>query len=145
MTDASGADRRQQWVLVVRRSFGIADEVSHEDARGVLVEVIEAQLRASGWQRAPHAVAGPMVDVLMAFGANDCLDEKFLPVELPDSGDAPARRDLAHRLVDEGMTRVDPEHLVFDARGEQAPEVVATAEVALGRVFEYVRAQPLDG
>jgi hypothetical protein len=38
MNAESGSHRQQRWLLVVRRSFGISDLVSNEEARNALIE-----------------------------------------------------------------------------------------------------------
>ena len=50
-------------------------------------------------------------------------------------------RETAYRLLEMGMTVVDPERLVFDAGFEYPPEVVAAAQQVLDRVGRYLREQ----
>jgi hypothetical protein len=57
MTTESDPIRQQEWAIAVRRSFGIPDLMSHEDARMALVELLESELRENGWLSAPRAVA----------------------------------------------------------------------------------------
>lgn len=144
MTAASDADRQQEWILIVRRSFGISDLASGEDARRALVGFLEEQLQENGWHSATHAVADALTNALMAFGTTGELDDRLLAVELDVSADDITVRDAALQLVGEGMTVVDPEHLAYDVRGDYPPAIVATAEVALQRVFHYAREQPFD-
>jgi hypothetical protein len=68
----------------------------------------------------------------MALATSGDVDDRLLP-----AGDA------AYRLLYEGTTLVDPQHLVFDVMSEYPPEVVAVAQQALDRVGHYVREQPL--
>ena len=70
MTAESASNRQQQWALVVRRSFGISDRVADEEAREALIGSLEDQLRENGWQSPTRGIAEPMVDALMALGAN---------------------------------------------------------------------------
>jgi len=130
MTSESASDR-QEWKLVVRRSFGISDIVGNEDAREALIGSFEDQLRVNGWQIPPRETAEPIVDALLALGAIGDLDDPTFTV-----------RDAAFRLLDKGMSIIDPEHLVFDVRFEYPPEVFATCEQVLDRVCQYVRDQP---
>lgn len=141
MTAESASDRQLQWVLVVRRSFEIPDHVDNEDARRALVRKLEEHLHQNGWQSATRAIAEPMVDALMAFGASGDFDDRLLPVDLDVSSETFVTRDAAHRLIDNGMMTVDPQHLVFDVTSEYPPEVIAVAEIVLDRVFQYAREQ----
>jgi hypothetical protein len=144
MTSDSPSDRHQQWMLVARRSYGIPESVGESDARRILVGHIERQLQESGWWSAPHAIAQPMLDALIALGANGELDDQVLPAELRVPAEGVTTRDAAHRLLDKGRSEVDPEYLVFDARSEYPPEVVAVAQQVLDLILEYLREQPLD-
>ena len=132
MTAESASDRQQQWALVVRRSFGIPDPVSNEDAREALIGSLRDQLHENGWQSPTRGTAEPIVDALIAFGTSGDLDDRLLP-----PGDA------AYRLIDKGLSAVDPEHLVFDMMFEYPPEVVAAIQQLLDRVSQYVREQSL--
>jgi hypothetical protein len=134
MTAESASDRQQRWALVVRRSFGISDVVSHEDAREVLIGFLLDQLYRDGWQSPTRGTAEPIVDALIAFGASDDLDDRLL---LP--------RDAANRLIDKGLSEIDPEHLVFDMMFEYPPEVVAATQQLLDRISQYLREQSLSG
>jgi hypothetical protein len=133
MTTESDPIREQQWAVVVRRSFGIPDLMSHEDARRALVKSLEAELRENGRLSATRAVADPMADALLAFGASSDFDDQLLFADPPT--------EAVHRLVAEGLMVVDPEHLAFDVRGEYPPEVVAVAQIALVRVVQSAREQ----
>ncbi len=119
------ASAGEQWELVVRRSFGIADVVTARDAREVLIGHLEDQLHANGWQNPTRAVAEPILDAFMALGATGDLDDQ-----------------TAYRLIEQGMTVVDPVHLVFDVRGEYPPEVVAAARQLVDRVGRYAGGLP---
>ncbi len=141
MTAESASDRQLQWELVVRRSFGISDLVADNDARETLIGCFEDQLRANGWQSLTRGIAEPIVSALMVLGANGELDD-YLPAELGLSVATFTSRDAAYRLLDHGMTVVDPEHLVFDMMSEFPPEVVATAQQVLYRIGQYARQQP---
>jgi hypothetical protein len=134
MATESGSPRQERWTLAVRRSFGIPDLASSEDARKTLVNALEDALRNNGWVTATHAVADPMADALLAFGAASDFDDELLGAEPPT--------EAAHRLVAKGLMVVDPEHLAYDVRGEYPPEVVAVAELALVRVMQCIREQP---
>jgi hypothetical protein len=142
MTAESVSDRQQQWVLVVRRSFEISDVVSDEDARKALIGHLQEQLEGNGWQSPTRGIAEPLVDALMALGASGDIDDQLLPAGLGVSAPTFTTRDAAYRLLDKGLTVVDPEHLVFDSMSELPSEVVGTAQQILDRVFEYVRKQP---
>jgi hypothetical protein len=131
LTSDSASDRQEQWEIVVRRSFGVSDLVSKSEARETLIRVFEDELQVSGWHSAPRAVAQPLVDSLMVLEViGDLSDPTF------------TTRDRAHRLVGHGIGVVDPEHLVYDARFEYPPEIVAAAQQMLARVEQYVREQP---
>jgi hypothetical protein len=134
MTTESDPIRQQEWAIAVRRSFGIPDLMSHEDARMALVELLESELRENGWLSAPRAVAHPMADALLAFGASSDFDHQLI-IEDPPT-------EAAHWLVAKGLMEVDPEGLAFDVRGEYPPEVVAVAQIALVRVVQSVRERP---
>jgi hypothetical protein len=126
VTAESASDRERQWALAVRRSFGIPDFVSNEDAREALIVNLEDLLQESGWRSAKRGICEPMVDALLALEARADLGV----------------REGASRLIGKGITVVDPERLVFDARFEYPPEVVAVAQQALDRVDHYVRERP---
>ncbi len=132
MTTESASRRQEQWVLCVRRSFGISDLAADEEAREALIENLEGQLRGNGWRSSNHGVAEPMVDALLALWASEHLDERLVP-----------RSDAAYRLLDRGTSVVDPEHLVFDVTSEYPPEVVAVAQRVVDQVGDYAREQPL--
>lgn len=134
MTTESDPIRQQQWAQAVRRSFGIPDLMSHEDARRTLAKSLEEELRRHGWLSATRAVADPMADALLTLGAHSDFDDQWLLTDPPT--------EAAHRLVANGLLVVDPEHLVFDERGEHPPEVVAVAQLALVRVIESAREHP---
>lgn len=142
MTAESASDRQEQWVLVVRRSFGIPDLVGKEDARRALIQCCQEQLEDNGWQGPARAIAEPMMDSLLAFGANGEFDDPVFPSEQSVSASPFNTRDAAHRLIDKGMTVVDPEHLVFDTISEYPPEVLAAAQRVLDRVSQYLGMEP---
>jgi hypothetical protein len=122
----STSDRREQWVIVVRRSFGISDVVAHNDAREILIGLFENELQVTGWQSAPRAVAQPVVDSLLLVDV------------IGDLNDATSTtRDRANRVVENGIAVVDPEHLVLDTRMGYPPEIVAAAQQMLERVEKY--------
>ena len=73
------------------------------------------------------------MDALIAFGVGGDLDDSLLP-----PGDA------ANRLIDEGLSEIDPEHLVFDMMFEYPPEVVEAIQQLLDRVSQYLRDQSLS-
>jgi hypothetical protein len=135
-------DRHEQWVLVVRRSFGVSDDVGAEDARHALVASFEEQLHRSGWQDSPRAIADPMVEALIMLGASGDFDEYLVTAN--DEENAASTRDAARRLIEQGRTVVDPEHLVLDRSGEYPVEVVVAMERVLNQVALYVREQPFD-
>jgi hypothetical protein len=145
VTSESASDRQQQWRVLARRSFGIAESVGDEEARRILVSRIETQLLENGWRSAPHAIAEPMLDAFVALGASGDFDNQILRAELRVSTDVVTTRDAPHRLIDKGISEVDPEYLVFDRRGEYPPEIVATAQQILDLIFEYIRELPVDG
>jgi hypothetical protein len=132
MTAESASDRQQQWVRIVRRSFGVPDLIPHAEARNALIGSLEDQLRENGWRSPTREIAEPMVDALMGLGAGEDVDDRLLPAA-----------DAAHRLLEKGTTVVDPQHLVFDMMSEYPPEVVAVAQQVLDRVGQYVREQPV--
>lgn len=142
MTAESATDRQRRWELVVRRSFEISDLVSHDDARRILIGQLQAQLEENGWQSPTRGTAEPIVDALMALGANEEIVDHLLPVGTGYSVPPFTTRDAAYRLLDRGLTVVDPEHLVFDPMSELPPEVVGTAQQVLDRICDYVRKQP---
>ena len=132
LNSGSASDRQEQWEVIVRRSFGIADFVAKNEARETLIRFFEDELRVSGWHSAPRSVAQPLADSLMVREViGDLSDPAF------------TTRDRAHRLVGHGIGVVDPEHLVYDARFEYPPEIIAAAQQMLARVEQYVREQPL--
>jgi hypothetical protein len=134
MTSESDSIRQQQWVLAVLRTFGIPDMMSNDDARRALVGSLEEQLQENGWLSATRAVADPMAEALLAFGATSDLDDLLSSTDLP--------AEAAHRLISNGMTVVDPEHLALDVRGEYPPEVVVVAQLILVRAMQCVREHP---
>jgi hypothetical protein len=144
MTSESASDRQQTWTFLARRSFGIPESVGDEDARRILVSHIEIQLQENGWRSAPHAVAEPMLDALIALGASGDLDDQMLPEELRVPAESVNTRDAAHRILDKGISVVDPEYLVYDTRSEYPPEIVAVAQQVLDLIFAYIREQPFD-
>jgi hypothetical protein len=134
MTAESASDRQQQWALVVRRAFGIPDLFVDEDAREALIGYLGDQLEENGWQNPTRGVCEPILDALMGLGAIGDLDDRLLSAE--------PRRAAAYQLLDTGLSKVDPQHLVFDASFEYPPEVVALAQQVLDRVGRYLREQP---
>lgn len=144
MTAESASYRQHQWALVLRRSFGIPDLVDDDGARQALIASFQNQLQETGWQGPTRAIAEPLVTALMALEASGDLDDRLLPAGLGASGDAPITPDAASRLIDRGMTVVDPEHLVFDVMGNYPTEVVVVAQQVLDRVCQHVREQPFS-
>jgi hypothetical protein len=142
MTAESDSNRRQQWELVVRRSFGIPDVVPNEDVRRALIGRFEDQLRENGWQSPTRAIAEPIVDILMLLGAIGDPDDDLLLAELRLSAESSTTSDTANRFLDRGVTLIDPEHLVFGVGGEYPPEVVAAVQQALSRVGRCMREEP---
>ena len=81
----------------------------------------------------PHTgTAEPIVDALWAFETSGDHDDGLL-----------SPRDAACRLIDRGLSVIDPEHLVFDVLFQYPPEVVAAVEQVLARVSQYMREQSL--
>jgi hypothetical protein len=144
MTSESAPDPQQHWTFLARRTFGIDEAIGDEEAKRILVSRIEMQLQENGWQNAPHAVAAPMLDALIALGASGDLDDLMLQTELRGSAESVTTRDAAHRLLAKGISVIDPEYLVYDARAEYPPELVAAAQQVLDRVSAYVREQSID-
>jgi hypothetical protein len=133
MTSESASERQEQWERDVRRSFEISDLVADTEAREALIRFFEDELQVSGWNSAPRSVAQPLVDSLMAREViGDPSDLTF------------TTRDRALRLVGHGIGVIDPEHLVYDARFEYPPEIVAAAQQMLARVEQYVRERQLS-
>jgi hypothetical protein len=136
MNAESGSHRQQQWLLVVRRSFGISDLVSNEEGRNALIENFQVDLRENGWQNPTRGMCEPLLDALLAMGASGDLADRLLAAEVP--------RDAAYRLIDKGIAEVDPMHLVFDKRFEYPPEAVAATQQVLDRIMHYLREHPFD-
>jgi hypothetical protein len=129
MNTESDSSREEQWILLVRRSFGISDLVSAQDAREELIGSLQNQLHANGWRSPSRGIAEPMVDALMTLGAN--ADWQGFPLE-PDA---------ALKLIDNGLAEIDPEHLAFDMRFAYPSEVVGAAQQVLDKIAIYVREQ----
>lgn len=142
MSDESDSDRQQQWVLSVRRSFGISDLVGDEDARKEIVRCFEERLRENGWQIATRAISDPLVEAMIVMGASGDLDDLLLVAEQSISAETSPTRDAAHRVIDRGLTIVDPEHLAFDVRSGHPSEIVTTADDVLYQVLQYMREHP---
>ena len=122
--------RQEQWVIVVRRSFGISDVVADNDARETLIRFFEGELQVTGWQSAPRAVAQPLVDSLLLLDViGDLNDSTF------------TTRDRANHVVANGIAVVDPEHLVLDTRFGYPPEIVAAVQQMLAWVEKYLGQQ----
>jgi hypothetical protein len=85
-----------------------------------------------------------MLDALIALGASGDLDDQMLPEELRVPAESVNTRDAAHRILDKGISVVDPEYLVYDTRSEYPPEIVAVAQQVLDLIFAYIREQPFD-
>ena len=136
MNAESGSDRQQRWLLVVRRSFGISDLVSNEEARRALIEAFRDDLQENGWPNPTRGMCEPLLDALLAMGASGALEDRLLAADVP--------QDAAYRLIDTGIAEVDPMHLVFDRRFEYPPEAVAAAQQVLDQVFQYLREHPFD-
>jgi hypothetical protein len=142
MSAESASDRQRQWELVVRHSFGISDGASDQDAWNEVTKCFEEKLRENGWQETPRGIAEPMVNALVALGADGELDDYFAPAALsPPETAAFTTRDPAHRLLDKGLGSVDPEHLAFGVMFEYPDEVIATAQQVLDQVGHYMREQ----
>jgi hypothetical protein len=135
MNAESGSHRQQQWLLVVRRSFGISDLVSNEEARNALIQSFQDDLQENGWQNPTRGMCEPLLDALLAMGASGDLADRLV-AEVP--------RDAAYRLIDTGIAEVDPMHLVFDKRFEYPPEAVAASQQVLDRIFQYQCEHPFD-
>lgn len=143
MSPPSASNGQAQWALVVRRSFGIPDLVAEDDARTALIGSVEERLHENGWQSPAHQIAELMVEALLALGASGSPDEALFGAER-DLVDATfAGQDPAHRLLNQGMTVADPEHLDWDVMSEPPPELVATAQQVLERIGRYVQEHPL--
>jgi hypothetical protein len=136
MNAESDPHRQLQWLLVVRRSFGISDFVSNEEARNALIENFQDNLQENGWQNPTRGMCEPLLDALLAMGESGDLADRLLAAEAP--------RDAAYRLIDKGIAEVDPMHLVFDKRFEYPPEAVAATQQVLDRVIQYLREHPFD-
>ncbi|MGH8996784.1 MAG: hypothetical protein ACRDYB_12275 [Acidimicrobiales bacterium] len=145
MTAESASDRQEQWVFVVRRSFGIPDLVAEHEAREAIVGSLEDQLRQNGWKSPARGIAEPMVDALMAMGASGDLYDRLIQGELALTAASFTGRDAAYQLIEMGMGIVDPETLIFDLMNDYPIEVVAAAQQALELVGQYVREQPFGG
>lgn len=130
MAQGSVSGGQEGWHMVVRRSFGIPDLASHEDAREALVRCFEDELEECGWQSAPRAVAQPLADSLMLREAVGNLDDPALTT-----------LDRANRLIAHGIEVIDPEHLVYEGGFDYPPEIVVAAQEMLARVEQYVREQ----
>jgi hypothetical protein len=143
MTGESTSDRQELWVLVVRRSFEIPDQVDNKDAREVLIGHLLEQLQENEWPSPLRATAQPIVDALMALGASGDIDDQLLSAGLGLS--TLNTRDVARRVLGRAMTVADPERLVFDALSDFPPEVVAATQQMLDRVCQYVSEQPFGG
>ena len=128
MSSDSASNRQQEWELVVRRSFEISDFVALDEARETLISCFERHLEANGWQGAPRAIAQPIVDSLMLLEVAGGLSDPTF-----------ATRDGAHRILAHGISVVDPERLVYDARFEYPPEIVATTQQMLVQIVRYAR------
>jgi hypothetical protein len=85
-----------------------------------------------------------MLDALIALGASGDLDDQMLPAELRVSAENVNARDAAHRVLDKGISVIDPEYLMYDTRDEYPPEIVAAAQQVLDLIFAYIREQPFD-
>jgi hypothetical protein len=142
MNAESASDRQRQWVLVVRRSFEISDVVSSEDARSELIRHFQDQLEENGWDLPTRGIAEPIMDALVALGASGDRDDQLLPTGIDLSASSFTTREAAYRLLEKGLTVVDPEHLVFDSMSELPSEVVSAAQQILDRICAYLRAQP---
>lgn len=134
---AEAMNPQLQWDLLVRRSFGISDVVAHTDAREELIGCFQVRLHENGWDSASRGIAEPVVDALMQ------LDGHLRPDELPHSASVFASREVTYRLLESGMSVVDPEHLVFDSTLEYPAEIVAAAQQTLDRIGQYTREQAL--
>jgi hypothetical protein len=134
---------REQWALVVRRSFEIPDPVSDSEAQDVLVARVEGVLRDNGWTSATRAVAEAVLEAVVVVGASGDLGDLMPAADASGSDAGLPIRDAALRVLDTGTTIVDPEDLVFDGSGDYPPEIVASVQQVLDRVNHYVREQPL--
>jgi hypothetical protein len=135
MTTEPDSHRQPQWVLAVRRSFGIPDPVNDNNARSALVGCLEELLLQNGWHSGRRAIADAMVDALIALAASGDLDDGIQR----GGPSTVSTRKAAIRLIDKAMTVVDPEYLVIDITHGYPPEIVEVAEGVLDRVFQYAR------
>lgn len=133
MTRDAASGRQAEWQMIVRRSFGISDLATHEDARERLVELFGNELQESGWTSAPRAVAQPLVDSLMLLEVVGDLDDPAFTT-----------LDGANRLIGHGIGLIDPEHLAYEARFDYPAEIVVAVQAMLARIEQYVREQPFD-
>jgi hypothetical protein len=138
MTTEPDSHRQPQWVLAVRRSFGIPDPVDDNDARRALVGWLEELLLQNGWHSGTRAIADAMVDALIVLAASGELDDGIPGGVLSTV----TTHNVASRLIDKAVTVVDPEYLVIDLTSGYPPEIVEVAEGVLGRVFQYALEQP---
>ncbi len=136
MNAESDPHRQQQWLLVVRRSFGISDLVSNEEGRNALIETLQDDLQENGWQNPTRGMCEPLLDALLAMGTSGDLADRLRAAEVP--------QDAPYRLIDKGIAEVDPMHLVFDKRFEYPPEAVAATQQVLDRIIQYLREHPFD-
>ena len=139
MNAESVSERQALWTLAVRRSFGVPDTVDGDDARNAVVERLRQKLEDNGWHTATREIAEPILEALIELAANGDLDNFLLSAGTDLSAETMTARAAAHRVIDKGMTAVDPEHLVFDVRNEHPPAVVAAVQYALDQVVIYVR------
>ncbi len=103
---------------------------------------LQEQLLEKGWRSAPRAIADAMTDALMGWEMRSDPGERRFPAERSVSDVPLLAPDAAHQLIENGLTVVDPEHLVVDATGGYPPEIVAVVQFALDRVFRYANEQP---
>ena len=134
---------REQWALVVRRSFEIPDPVSDGEAQDVLVGRVEELLRDNGWTSATRAVAEAVLEALVVMGASGDLDNLIPAADVSRSDPSVPTREAALRVLDTGTTIVDPEDLVFDGSGDYPPEIVASVQQVLDLVNHYLGEHPL--
>jgi hypothetical protein len=131
MTSEFVSDCQQEWEQFVRRSFEISDALDHRDARELLLSCFEGYLRENGWELAPRGVAQPIVDSLL-----------MLEVTGNPGDPSFGTQNGAQRVIARGLSLIDPEELVYDARFEYPPEIIAATQQMLARIERHAREEP---
>lgn len=132
-------NRQREWVLIVRRSFGIPDVVAEHDAKEMLVGSVESQLHENGWPGPARSIARPIVEALIALSTTSDSGDRLQPADLYVTSDAFTSRDAAHLLINKGMSIVDPENLVFSVTSEHPREILEVTQQTLERISGYLR------